>query len=68
MSSYSSSDWSILIEANCCCKQSVSTFGQRSDSVIVSLLTTFEVSLIFPGNWGSNERWVKSKIKPTNRI
>jgi len=28
------------------------------------ILTTFELSSIFGGNWGSFENWLESKIKP----
>jgi hypothetical protein len=31
-----------------------------------SILTTFELSIIFEGCWGSIENWLKPKIEPTS--
>jgi hypothetical protein len=28
------------------------------------ILTTFELSIIFGGSWGSIEKWLKPKTKP----
>jgi hypothetical protein len=29
-----------------------------------SILTTFKLSIIFRGNWGSSDNWLEPKIEP----
>ena len=43
----------------------VMDLAQRINIIIFkSLLTTFEASIIFLGNWGSSKNWLKPKTKP----
>ena len=36
----------------------------KRDDYFESILTTFKVSVIFLGSWGSSGNWLKSKTKP----
>jgi hypothetical protein len=39
---------------------------QGSEMIIYkSILTTFIVSVVFRGSWGSSKNWLKLKIEPT---
>ena len=42
-----------------------SNLDQQSEMIISeSLLTTFELSAILGGSWGSSENWLEPKTKP----
>jgi hypothetical protein len=43
-------------------------FKMQDDYFLESLLTTFEASTIFLGNWGCTKYWLKHKIKPSNPV
>jgi len=45
---------------------SVSRINIKRDKMIIlgSMLTTFELSSIFGGSWGSIENWLEPKIEP----